>query len=69
MRFESPWMLLLLFGLPALLWWRQRRMGPGAAIRVTRPMRDRLGDQFQFSGPVNVELPGKEPVEAWQVTA
>jgi class 3 adenylate cyclase len=42
--------------------------GPGAAIRVTRPMRDRLGEQFQFSGPVNVELPGKEPVEAWQVT-
>lgn len=43
--------------------------GPGAAIRVTRPVRDRLGDQFQFSGPLNVELPGKEPVEAWQVTA
>ena len=35
MRFESPWMLLLLFGLPALLWWRQRRMGPGAAIRFS----------------------------------
>jgi class 3 adenylate cyclase len=42
---------------------------PGAAIRVTRPVRDRLGEQFQFSGPVSVELPGKEPLEAWQVTA
>jgi Ca-activated chloride channel family protein len=28
-------MLLLLLGLPALLWWRQRRMGPGAAIRFS----------------------------------
>jgi Ca-activated chloride channel family protein len=35
MRFESPWMFLLLLGLPALLWWRQRRMGPGAAIRFS----------------------------------
>jgi len=35
MRFESPWMLLLLFALPALVWWRQRRMGPGSAIRFS----------------------------------
>jgi len=35
MRFESPWMLLLLLALPALVWWRQRRMGPGAAIRFS----------------------------------
>jgi class 3 adenylate cyclase len=42
---------------------------PGAAIRVTRPVRDRLGEQFQFNGPLSVELPGKQPLEAWQVTA
>jgi hypothetical protein len=32
-------------------------------------MRERLGDQFEFRGPVNIELPGKDAVEAWQVTA
>jgi class 3 adenylate cyclase len=43
--------------------------GSDAAIRVTRAMRERLGDQFEFRGPVNIELPGKDAVEAWQVTA
>lgn len=43
--------------------------GSDAAIRVTRTMRERLGDQFEFRGPVNIELPGKDAVEAWQVTA
>lgn len=43
--------------------------GPGAAIRVTRPVRDRLGDQFQFNGPFNIEQNGKDALETWQVTA
>jgi len=43
--------------------------GSESAIRVTRPLRDRLGDQFQFSGPVTIEVPGKDSVEAWRVTA
>jgi class 3 adenylate cyclase len=48
-----------------------KRLAEGAdsAIRVTRPLRDRLGDQFKFNGPVTIDLPGKDPVEAWQVTA
>ena len=42
---------------------------PGSAIRVTQPVRERLGEQFQFSGPVQIELPGKPSLQAWQVTA
>jgi len=35
MRFESPWVLTLLLLLPLLVWWRRRRLGPGAAIRFS----------------------------------
>jgi class 3 adenylate cyclase len=48
---------------------KQLANGPGAAIRVTRPVRDRLGDQFQFEGPLSIENQGKDTLEAWQVTA
>jgi class 3 adenylate cyclase len=43
--------------------------GPGSAIRVTSPVRERLGEQFQVRGPVSIDVPGKAMVEAWQVTA
>jgi class 3 adenylate cyclase len=39
----------------------------GNAILVTAPMRERLGDQFQFSGPRRVEVEGKTALEAWNV--
>jgi class 3 adenylate cyclase len=39
----------------------------GDAILVTAPMRERLGDQFQFSGPRRVEVEGKAALEAWNV--
>lgn len=42
-----------------------RDMSP--AIRVTASVRDRLGDEFPFSGPVGVPENGKPPVEAWQL--
>jgi class 3 adenylate cyclase len=42
-----------------------RDMSP--AIRVTASVRDRLGDEFPFSGPVGVPQEGKPPVEAWQL--
>jgi class 3 adenylate cyclase len=42
--------------------------GHEAAIRVTEPVRERLGDQFQFDGPLRVNVEGRAPIEAWQVT-
>jgi class 3 adenylate cyclase len=41
--------------------------GEGAAIRVTEGVRTRLGDQFVFSGPTEILLDGKPPIEAWQI--
>ncbi|MFN4897152.1 MAG: adenylate/guanylate cyclase domain-containing protein [Pseudomonadota bacterium] len=41
--------------------------GDGAAIRVTEGVRSRLGDQFAFSGPTEVVLEGRPPIEAWQI--
>lgn len=38
-----------------------------AAIRVTASVRDRMGEQFQFSGPERVELPGHPEIETWKV--
>lgn len=44
-------------------------VGKGASsIRVTQSVRDRIGDQFQLEGPVQVELDGRSPIEAWQVS-
>jgi class 3 adenylate cyclase len=44
-------------------------VGNGASsIRVTQSVRDRIGDQFQLEGPVQVELEGRSPIEAWQVS-
>ncbi|MFM7926079.1 MAG: adenylate/guanylate cyclase domain-containing protein, partial [Pirellula sp.] len=44
-------------------------VGKGASsIRVTQSVRDRIGDQFQLDGPVQVELDGRSPIEAWQVS-
>jgi class 3 adenylate cyclase len=37
------------------------------AIRVTASVRDRLGDEFPFSGPVGITENGKPPVKAWQL--
>jgi class 3 adenylate cyclase len=43
-------------------------VGKGSSsIRVTESVRDRIGDQFQLQGPVQVELDGRAPIEAWQV--
>ena len=39
----------------------------GPAIRVTSPVRERTGDQFNFSGPLRIESDGKPPLEAWSV--
>lgn len=41
--------------------------GDAAAIRVTASVRDRLGDQFHFRGPVRTDAKGGG--EAWEVTA
>lgn len=42
--------------------------GEGAAIRVTSAVRDRLGEQFLFRGPVKLGADGKSGGEAWEVT-
>jgi len=39
-----------------------------SSIRVTQSVRDRIGDQFQLEGPVQIELEGRSPIEAWQVS-
>lgn len=46
---------------------RKLAAGQGSAIRVTSPVRERLGDQFEFRGPLKAE--GKPGAEAWEVTA
>ena len=40
-----------------------------SSIRVTQSVRDRIGEQFQFEGPTQVEFEGRAPIEAWQVSA
>lgn len=37
------------------------------AIRLTGPMRERVGDRFQLRGPISVDLGGKQSLEAWEV--
>jgi class 3 adenylate cyclase/HAMP domain-containing protein len=44
---------------------RKLASGGGSAIRVTSAVRDRLGDQFVFRGPVGA---GKGAAEEWEVT-
>lgn len=39
-----------------------------SSIRVTQSVRDRIGDQFQLEGPTKVDLDGRAPIEAWQVS-
>jgi class 3 adenylate cyclase len=39
----------------------------GAAIRVTANVRQRIGEEFSFSGPVHVELDGRPSLEMWQI--
>ncbi len=51
MSFAAPWFLLLLLTLPAMFWWRRRRLGPGSlrfsstsdASRTGRSLRQRVG--------------------------
>jgi class 3 adenylate cyclase len=45
---------------------RKLASGEGSAIRVTSPVRDRLGEQFTFRGPIKTD--GKSGAEAWEVT-
>ncbi len=45
---------------------RKLASGEGSAIRVTAPVRDRLGEQFSFRGPIKTD--GKSGAEAWEVT-
>ena len=42
--------------------------GQGAAIRVTGPVRDRMGETFQFRGPIRLESTAKGSLELWEVT-
>jgi class 3 adenylate cyclase len=42
--------------------------GEGAAIRVTTALRDRLGEQFIFRGPIKLGADGKSGADAWEVT-
>ena len=39
-----------------------------SSIRVTQSVRDRIGEQFQLEGPMQVEFEGRSPIEAWQVS-
>lgn len=57
MRFESPWALLLLLLLPALEWWRRRRLGQGASIRFSW-----TGDVARAGGSLRQRLFGFFPV-------
>lgn len=43
-------------------------LGKESAIKVTSVVRERLGEQFVFSGPMRIDIEGKQPIEAWQVT-
>jgi class 3 adenylate cyclase len=42
--------------------------GTGGAIRVTGSVRERMGEQFQFRGPVHPQGDAKAGVELWEVT-
>ena len=42
--------------------------GGGSAIRVSTAVRDRLGEQFSFRGPIVLDGDGKPRVETWEVT-
>lgn len=39
----------------------------GGALRVTGAMKERLGDQFEFTAPEKIEVAGKPSIEVWQV--
>jgi class 3 adenylate cyclase len=41
--------------------------GRGGVIRVTSGVRERMGDQFQFTGPLRVAMDDRDPLEAWLV--
>jgi len=41
--------------------------GSGGAIRVTQNVYARLGDQFEFAGPIRFEVEGRPSIEAWQI--
>lgn len=46
---------------------RKLAAGKGAAIRVTQGVKNRMGDEFSCSGPVQVDGEGKPSIEAWQI--
>jgi hypothetical protein len=35
---------------------------------VTGPVRDRMGETFQFRGPIRLESTAKGSLELWEVT-
>ncbi len=41
--------------------------GEGGTIRVTANVRERMGEQFPFSGPLQIVLDGRPPLEVWQI--
>jgi class 3 adenylate cyclase len=41
--------------------------GKGGVIRVTANVRERMGEQFSFSGPLQVDLDGRPSLEVWQI--
>jgi class 3 adenylate cyclase len=46
---------------------RKLAAGKGAAIRVTQEVKNRMGDEFSCSGPIQVDGEGKPSIEAWQI--
>jgi class 3 adenylate cyclase len=46
---------------------RKLAIDKAAAIRVTGPVRERMGEQFQFNGPERIDLPGHPELETWKV--
>ncbi len=42
-------------------------VGQGGVIRVTATVRERIGEQFPFVGPTQVDLDGRPPLEVWQI--
>jgi class 3 adenylate cyclase len=46
---------------------RKLAAGKGAAIRVTQGVKNRMGDEFSCSGPIQVDGEGKPSIEAWQI--
>jgi class 3 adenylate cyclase len=41
--------------------------GKGGIIRVTGNVRERMGEQFSFSGPLQIDLDGRPSLEVWQI--